>query len=144
MNKLDSYTEKFMKKTLPVFEIGDSVDVITKIEEGKKIRNQRFSGTVIAKKGHQLSSMFTVRRIVQGEGIERTFPIHSPKLITVKVNRKGRVRRAKLYYLRDRVGKATKVKERICPIDQVKKINAISKQAAEEAEARYAEIQQEK
>ena len=93
------------------FTVGDDVDVHYKIIEGDKERIQVFSGTVIRRKGSGLTENFTVRRIVQGEGVERIFPIHSPKLQKVVLTRRGKVRRAKLYYLRDRVGKATKVKE---------------------------------
>ena len=101
-----------MKEQLPHFDIGDTVDVHVRIVEGEKQRIQIFNGTVIARKGSGTRAAFTVRRIVQGEGVERTFPIHSPKLVKVDVKRRGKVRRAKLYYLRDRVGKKTRVKER--------------------------------
>jgi len=99
-----------MKDELPVFDIGDTVDVHVRIVEGEKQRIQIFNGTVIKRRGAGTRETFTVRRIVQGEGVERTFPIHSPKLAKVDVKRHGKVRRAKLYYLRDRVGKATRVK----------------------------------
>ncbi|RMG38361.1 MAG: 50S ribosomal protein L19 [Planctomycetota bacterium] len=94
------------------FEIGDTVDVHTRILEGNKERIQVFSGVVIARRGGGVRETFTVRRIVQGEGVERTFPVHSPKVAKVVVKRHGRVRRAKLFYLRDRVGKAVRLKER--------------------------------
>ncbi len=94
------------------FTVGDTVDVHTRILEGDKQRIQIFSGVVIAMKGAGTRETFTVRRIVAGEGVERTFPIHSPKVAEVKVKRHGRVRRAKLYYLRDRIGKATRLRER--------------------------------
>ena len=94
------------------FEIGDSVDVHTRILEGNKERIQVFSGVVIARRGSGTREMFTVRRIVAGEGVERTFPVNSPKIAKLEVVRHGRVRRAKLYYLRDRVGKATRLSER--------------------------------
>jgi large subunit ribosomal protein L19 len=101
------------QQSLPKFRVGDNVDVHVKIKEGEKERVQTFSGTVIKMKGgNSISSSFTVRRIVAGEGVERTFPFNSPAVQNVVVKRPGRVRRAKLYYLRDRVGKATKVKER--------------------------------
>ena len=103
----------FLKKKLPTFKVGDVVDVYVKIKEGEKERVQIFNGTVIKIKGGTgLRGTFTVRRIVQGEGVERVFPFHSPAVEEVIVRRPGRVRRAKLYYLRERVGKATKVKER--------------------------------
>ena len=97
------------------FEVGDTVKVHTRIREGNKERIQIFIGTCIAKNaGHgDINASFTVRRIVEGEGIERVFPVHSPKVVKVEVDRRGKVRRAKLYYLRDRVGKATKVKEKL-------------------------------
>jgi large subunit ribosomal protein L19 len=94
------------------FEIGDQVEVHQRILEGQKERIQVFGGVVIARKGEGLRTMFTVRRIVQGEGVERVFPLHSPKIAKIDVKRTGRVRRAKLYYLRDRVGKATRLRER--------------------------------
>jgi large subunit ribosomal protein L19 len=97
---------------VPEFEIGDQVEVHQRILEGEKERVQIFSGVVIAQRGDGMRSMFTVRRIVQGEGVERTFPLHSPKIAKVEVKRTGEVRRAKLYYLRDRVGKATRLRER--------------------------------
>ena len=94
------------------FTIGDTVEVHTRILEGEKERIQIFSGVVIAKRGDGVRENFTVRRIVAGEGVERTFPVHSPKIADVVVKRHARVRRAKLYYLRDRVGKATRLPER--------------------------------
>ena len=100
------------KKDVPKIEIGDTVDVEVWIKEGDKPRTQRFTGTVIAMKHGGLRETFTVRRIVDGEGVERTFPLHSPNVESVKVTRHGVVRRAKLYFLRDRVGKATRLKER--------------------------------
>lgn len=100
------------KPETPEFEIGDQVDVHQRILEGEKERIQLFSGVVISKRGEGMREMFTVRRIVQGEGVERTFPLHSPRIAKVEVKRTGAVRRAKLYYLRDRVGKATRLRER--------------------------------
>jgi large subunit ribosomal protein L19 len=104
--------ESSIKKEPPEFDIGDQVEVHQRILEGEKERTQIFAGTVIARKGEGMREMFTVRRIVQGEGVERTFPLHSPKIAKVEVKRTGAVRRAKLYYLRDRVGKATRLRER--------------------------------
>ncbi len=92
--------------------VGQAVDVQTKIIEGDKERTQVFSGTVIAKKGSGNRKTFTVRRIVQGEGVERIFPLHSPRLVSVKVIKSGKVRRSKLYFMRTRTGKATRLKER--------------------------------
>ena len=111
--QLDHFESKRMKKSVPEFAIGDTVDVHVRIIEGEKQRIQVFTGTVIARKGTRNREMFTVRRIVAGEGVERVFPLHSPWIEDVRVRRSGKVRRAKLYYLRDRVGKATKVKERM-------------------------------
>ncbi len=99
-------------KEIPEFDIGDTVDVQVRIVEGDKSRIQLFSGTVIARKHGGLRESFTVRRLVDGEGVERTFPVHSPNVVGIKVKRHGVVRRAKLYFLRDRVGKATRLKER--------------------------------
>jgi large subunit ribosomal protein L19 len=104
--------EASKKKEVPEFDVGDQVDVHQRILEGEKERVQLFSGVVISKRGEGMREMFTVRRIVQGEGVERTFPIHSPRIAKVEVKRTGAVRRAKLYYLRDRVGKATRLRER--------------------------------
>ena len=101
-----------MKKKVPHFEIGDTVDVHTKILEGEKERTQVFSGTVIARSGSGTREMFTVRRIVAGEGVERKFPLHSPRIGKIVVKRSSVVRRAKLYFLRGRVGKAVRLKER--------------------------------
>lgn len=94
------------------FAIGDTVDVHTKIMEGDKERIQIFSGVVIARSGSGLREMFTVRRIVAGQGVERKFPLHSPRIAKLDVKRSGRVRRAKLYYMRERSGKATRLRER--------------------------------
>jgi len=100
------------KAEVPFFEIGDTVDVHTRILEGEKERIQVFSGTVIGRSGGGTREMFTVRRIVAGEGVERKFPLHSPRIENVVVKRSSVVRRAKLYFLRDRVGKAVRLKER--------------------------------
>jgi large subunit ribosomal protein L19 len=102
-----------MRKEMPVINIGDTVKVHVKIVEGDKSRIQVFEGTVIAKKHGGISETFTVRRVAHGCGIERVFPVHSPSVDKVEIVRRGKVRRAKLYYLRDRVGKAAKVKENI-------------------------------
>ena len=113
MGKLQDFEKKQMKATLPDFEIGDTVDVHVRIVEGDKQRIQIFTGTVIGRKGTANRESFTVRRIVASEGVERVFPLHSPWIEDIRVRRHGKARRAKLYYLRDRVGKATKVKERM-------------------------------
>jgi large subunit ribosomal protein L19 len=104
--------EAAKKKEVPEFEVGDTVDVHLRILEGQKERVQIFNGVVIGRRGSGMSEMFTVRRIVQGEGVERAFPLHSPKIAKIEVKRTGVTRRAKLYYLRDRVGKATRLRER--------------------------------
>jgi large subunit ribosomal protein L19 len=101
-----------VKKEVTPFRIGDQVDVHQRILEGQKERIQVFSGVVIARRGEGMRETFTVRRIVQGEGVERIFPLHSPKIAKIEVKRTGQVRRAKLYYLRERVGKATRLRER--------------------------------
>jgi large subunit ribosomal protein L19 len=99
------------KAELPKFDIGDTVDVAVKIIEGDKERVQVFTGTVIGRRGAGIHETFTVRRIVAGEGVERIFPVHSPRITYVKVIRKAKTRRAKLYYLRERTGKATQLRE---------------------------------
>jgi large subunit ribosomal protein L19 len=101
-----------MKTTTPSFEIGDTVDVHVRILEGDKERIQIFNGVVIGRSGSGTREMFIVRRIVQGEGVERKFPLHSPRIADIVVKRSGKVRRAKLYYLRQRSGKAVRLKER--------------------------------
>ena len=101
-----------LKKDVPQFAIGDSVDVACRIIEGEKERTQIFSGTVIARKGRGINETFIVRRIVNNEGVERGFPLHSPFISSVTVKRSGENRRAKLFYLRDRVGKATRLSEK--------------------------------
>lgn len=114
MNKIAAVEKKCMKAEVPSFEIGDTVDVHFKIKEENKMRVQVFSGIVIRKKGKGLSKTFTVRRISYGEGVERVFPLYSPRIEKVLIKKKGKVRRAKLYYLREKTGKkATKVKEKI-------------------------------
>lgn len=101
----------YLKTEIPEFKIGDTVDVHTRILEGEKERIQIFNGVVIARSGSGTREMFVVRRIVQGEGVERKFPLHSPRIAKIEVKRSGVVRRAKLYFLRDRVGKAVRLKE---------------------------------
>lgn len=113
MDALKKISEASMKENAPVVEIGDTVKVHVRIQEGDKSRIQIFEGTVIAKKHGGISETFTVRRVAHGCGIERVFPLHSPAVDKVELVRHGKVRRAKLYYLRDRVGKAAKVKELI-------------------------------
>ena len=109
---LENVEKAHIKADAPVFEVGDTVDVATRIVEGDKERIQVFSGTVIMKKGRGINETFTVRRIVNNEGVERIFPLHSPFIAKVTVKRGGETRRAKLFYLRDRVGKAVKLTEK--------------------------------
>ncbi len=113
MDLLKAFTNEQLKTELPKFEVGDTVKVSLKIVEGARTRTQLFEGTVIAKRNSGVSETFTVRRVSYGVGTEKTFPLHSPNVQDVVVVRRGKVRRAKLYYLRGRVGKNAKVKERI-------------------------------
>lgn len=113
MDLLSKVSGSSLKENLPEFNVGDTVKVDVQIKEGNRERIQVFEGTVLAKKGHGIAETFTVRKISYGCGVERIFPMHSPNVKGVTVVRHGKVRRAKLYYLRDRVGKAAKVKEKI-------------------------------
>jgi large subunit ribosomal protein L19 len=110
---LNAFASEQLKEEKPSIAVGDTVKVHAKIKEGQRERIQIFEGTVIAKKNGGISETFTVRRVSYGVGVEKTFPLHSPKVEKVEVVRTGKVRRAKLYYLRDRVGKSAKVKEQI-------------------------------
>ncbi len=113
MNELIKQIEKeYQKESVPEFEVGDTVDVHVKIIEGEKERIQIFSGVVVSRKHSGTRAMFTVRRIVQGEGVERVFPLHAPSIVEIQVKRQARVRRSKLYYLRDRTGKGARLRER--------------------------------
>ncbi len=113
MEKIQAFVNEQLKTDIPKFGIGDGVKVYIRIKEGEKSRIQLFEGTVIAKHGGGISETFTVRRVAYGVGVEKTFPIHSPNVDKIVVFREAKVRRAKLYYLRSRVGKAAKVKEKI-------------------------------
>ena len=113
MNIIDSLEKEGMRTDIPAFEVGDTVNVFVKVVEGTRERLQAFEGVVIARKNGGIRETFTVRRISFGIGVERTFPLHSPKIDHIEVVRHGVVRRAKLYYLRDRVGKAARVKQKI-------------------------------
>ncbi len=113
MDALKLIAADSIKENKPVIAIGDTVRVDVKIREGDRERIQAFEGTVIAKRGSGVTETFTVRRISYGVGVERVFPVHSPNVAEVKVIRHGKVRRSKLYYLRDRVGKSAKVKEQL-------------------------------
>ena len=111
MDALKMMSADSCKKEVPAFNIGDTIRIEVRITEGSRSRLQAFEGTVIAKKGSGVSETFTVRRVSYGVGVERVFPLHSPHVESIKVVRRGKVRRSKLYYLRDRVGKAAKVKQ---------------------------------
>ena len=113
MDLIKAFTNKQLKAEVPSFSIGDTVRVENKIKEGNRERIQIYEGTVIARHGGGISETFTVRRVTYGCGVEKTFPLHSPNVAGITVIRVGKVRRAKLYYLRNRVGKASKVKEQI-------------------------------
>ena len=113
MNNFDAFKSEQLKETVPAFNVGDTVRVHNRIKEGTRERIQMYEGTVIGKHGGGISETFTVRRVAYGVGVEKTFPLHSPHVVKVDVLRRGKVRRAKLYYLRDRVGKSSKVKELI-------------------------------
>ena len=113
MEKIQAFVNEQLKTEVPQFGIGDTVKVYVRIKEGEKDRIQMFEGTVIARRGGGISETFTVRRVSYGVGVEKTFPLHSPNVDKIEVVRLAKVRRAKLYYLRDRVGKAAKVKEQI-------------------------------
>lgn len=112
MDVIQSIQEEQLKKDLPDFAPGDTVKVHVKVVEGDRERIQVFEGVVLKRAGGGLTETFTVRKISQGVGVERTFPVHSPKIDRIEVVRKGKVRRARLFYLRDRVGKAARIKER--------------------------------
>lgn len=113
MDKIEALVHEQLKETPPEFNIGDTVRVYNRITEGQRVRTQIYEGTVIARRGSGISETFKVRRVAYGCGVEKTFPLHSPNVEKVEVVRRGKVRRAKLYYLRDRVGKSSKVKEKI-------------------------------
>ncbi len=113
MNLIETLTQQYMKPELPPMNVGDTVRVTVRVKEGNRERNQAFDGTIIAKKHGGINETITVRRVSYGVGCEKVFPVHSPTIVSVETVRRGKVRRAKLYYLRDRVGKRAKVKERI-------------------------------
>lgn len=136
---LQAVDNKYKRNSALDFEIGDTVVVTIKIIEGSKERLQDFEGTVIARRGNGLDEMFTVRKIVADEGVERTFPFHSPKVASIKVRRSGKIRRAKLYYLRDRLGKARKLKARHVTAAQ-KAAAAEARSARRDAERVAAEV----
>ncbi len=113
MDLMQAFVSKYVKEDRPEVSVGDTVRVHLKVKEGNRERIQVFEGTVIAKKHGGIEETFTVRRVSYGVGVEKVFPVHSPAIEKVELVRRGKVRRAKLYYLRDRVGKAAKVKERL-------------------------------
>ncbi len=113
MNLVETLNQRYMKPELPEMNVGDTVRVTVRVKEGNRERNQAFEGTIIAKKHGGINETITVRRISYNVGCEKVFPVHSPSIVSVETVRRGKVRRAKLYYLRDRVGKNAKVKERI-------------------------------
>ena len=113
MDILTQITQEQIRTDLPALEIGDTVKVFVKVKEGNRERIQMFEGTVIKKNHGGIQETFTVRRVSYGVGVERTFPLNSPKIDNIEIVRHGKVRRARLYYLRDRVGKAAKVKEKL-------------------------------
>ncbi len=113
MDLIKTLTSQYMKPELPTLNVGDTIRILVRVQEGNRVRNQAFEGTLIAKKHGGINQTITVRRISNGIGCEKVFPVHSPTIVSVETIRRGKVRRAKLYYLRDRVGKKAKVKERI-------------------------------
>ena len=141
MNAIRQLELDQMKKDLPDFSIGDTVKVSYKIREGQKERVQIFQGTIISIKGGGIRRTLKVRRIVQGEGVERTFPLHSPKLAEIEVTRSGKVRRSKLYYLRQRVGKGTRVRQDFAKDSQRAQANQAAKKASEVSNTEATETQ---
>ncbi len=131
MDIVQQVEKRYMRQSLPPFRVGDTVEVKVRIKEGEKERLQPFIGTVIRRKGGGIRETFTVRRIVQGEGVERTFPLHAHTVVAVSVRKRGKVRRSKLYYLRDKIGKATRIPELI--------EDAVARKARIEAEQEAAE-----
>jgi len=113
MDLINALTQQYMKPELPAMNVGDTVRVTIRVKEGNRVRNQAFEGIIIAKKHGGINQTITVRRVSYNVGCEKVFPVHSPSIVSVEVLRRGKVRRAKLYYLRKRVGKKAKVKELI-------------------------------
>ncbi|MGI5874872.1 MAG: 50S ribosomal protein L19 [Bacillota bacterium] len=111
MNLVELIEQPYLKEDIPAFRVGDTVKVHVRIKEGDKERIQVYEGVCIARKGRGATETFTVRRVAYNVGVERTFPVHSPKLAKIEIVRRGKVRRAKLYYLRERTGKAARIKE---------------------------------
>jgi len=113
MDLVKTLSEQYMKPELPPMNVGDTVRVTVRVTEGNRERNQAFEGTIIAKKHGGINETITVRRISYNVGCEKVFPVHSPTIVSIDTVRRGKVRRAKLYYLRDKIGKKAKVKERV-------------------------------
>ena len=129
MTLIEALERENLKPEIPEFNVGDTVKVYNKIKEGNKERIQVFEGTIIRKQNGGSNETFTVRRVAYGTGVEKTFPVHSPRIEKVEVVRHGKVRRAKLYYLRNRVGKATRVKEDVLATNKAKEVAAEAKDA---------------
>ena len=134
MRSLDAIEKDWLRKKSPNFDVGDTVEVHVKIIEGERERIQIFNGQVIAKRHQGLSETFTVRRIVQGEGVERVFPVHSPRVADIVVKKKGKVRRAKLHYLRGRTGRSTRVEEKLGALSKAPAVEKPKPEAANPAE----------
>jgi len=134
MRMLDAIEKDWQRKKPAKFDVGDSVDVHVRIIEGDRERIQIFAGVVIAKRHEGLSETFTVRRIVQGEGVERIFPVNSPRVVDIVVKKKGNVRRAKLHYLRDRVGRGTRIEEKLGAMEKEQASAPAAKKAEEPKE----------
>jgi large subunit ribosomal protein L19 len=134
MRALDAIEKDWQRKKPVKFDVGDSVEVHVRIVEGERERIQIFSGVVIAKRHEGLSETFTVRRIVQGEGVERVFPVNSPRVVDVVVKKKGNVRRAKLHYLRGRVGRGTRIEEKLGALEKEQAAAPAPKKAEEPKE----------
>ncbi|HNX99337.1 MAG TPA: 50S ribosomal protein L19 [Oscillospiraceae bacterium] len=113
MDLVKTLSDRYMKAELPAMNVGDTVRITVRVKEGSRERTQAFEGTIIAKKHGGINETITVRRISYGVGCEKVFPVHSPSIVSVETVRRGKVRRAKLYFLRDRVGKAAKVKAKV-------------------------------
>lgn len=133
MNVLNSVANEYMKSDIPAFNVGDTVKVHVKIKEGNRERIQIFEGFVLKRQGGGIGETFTVRRIASGVGVEKTFPLHSPRIDRIEVVRKGNVRRAKLNYMRKRTGKSAKIKSKIYTEEQLKAMEAAKAKAEEEA-----------
>ena len=135
MNALEKVEQSQLRKDVTPFRPGDTVKVHVKIKEGEKERIQMFTGTVVCRRGSGISETFTVRRIVNNEGVERVFPVHTPRIASIEIVRSGRVRRAKLYYLRDRVGKSQRLKEHKAAVEVPGETEVVAEASAQETAA---------